>query len=101
MADTYSVIAATVVATVLTWCVVSKNSILKRIISSFLANQNVKSAPEFLRPLCDKEVGQGQDVTFRAKVKGYPQPRIIWRKDGKRIVPGGDEDGKITIGKLY
>lgn len=28
------------------------------------------------------EVTEGHSVRFRCKVKGYPQPRISWYKDG-------------------
>ena len=41
--------------------------------------------PEFLKELKDVEVLEGQSVKFRCKVKGYPQPRINWYKDGNLL----------------
>ncbi|BFZ15497.1 hypothetical protein BsWGS_18536 [Bradybaena similaris] len=41
--------------------------------------------PEFLKGLEDVEVTEGQSVKFRVKVKGYPQPRVNWYKDGKLL----------------
>jgi len=43
-------------------------------------------APEFLRTLADVEVTEGQSVKFRCKVKGYPQPRVVWYKDGQLLM---------------
>ncbi|KAK3082766.1 hypothetical protein FSP39_004717, partial [Pinctada imbricata] len=52
-------------------------------------NQDFKK-PEFLKEIQDIEVKEGQNVKFRAKVKGYPSPRVVWYKDGKFIKHGGD-----------
>ena len=38
--------------------------------------------PEFLKSLADVEVTEGSSVKLRVKVKGQPQPRITWFKDG-------------------
>ena len=38
--------------------------------------------PEFLKTLSDVEIAEGQNVKLRVKVKGHPQPRISWFKDG-------------------
>lgn len=38
-----------------------------------------------MRGLEDIEVMEGRSVKFRCKVKGYPQPRVTWYKDGQRI----------------
>ena len=51
----------------------------------FTDNPNEKSAPEFIKELQDIEVVVGQSVKFRAKVRGYPLPRVLWYRDGKRI----------------
>lgn len=45
-------------------------------------NKQDLKKPEFLKGLADVEVSEGQSVKFRAKVKGYPAPRISWYKDG-------------------
>ena len=49
-------------------------------------NPNEKSVPEFLKTISDLEVVAGDSVKLRCKVKGYPQPRVQWYKDGKRII---------------
>lgn len=48
-------------------------------------NKGEKKAPEFLKSLQDIEVNTGSKVKFRVKLKGYPQPRVTWYKDGKRV----------------
>ncbi|ESP01887.1 hypothetical protein LOTGIDRAFT_58595, partial [Lottia gigantea] len=61
--------------------------------------------PEFLKGIQDVEVNEGQSVKFRCKVKGYPQPRVTWHKDGKhmknpgnaRIEKFGNRDYILTI----
>nr|XP_022322544.1 titin homolog isoform X5 [Crassostrea virginica] len=47
-------------------------------------NQEMKK-PEFLKEIEDQEVKEGQHVKFRAKVKGYPLPRVVWYKDGSLL----------------
>ncbi|XP_069107714.1 LOW QUALITY PROTEIN: titin homolog [Argopecten irradians] len=67
-------------------------------------SQDLK-APEFLKGIKDVEVFEGQNVKFRCKVKGYPQPRVIWYKDGKRMTSNsncklekyGNRDYLMTI----
>lgn len=44
--------------------------------------------PEFLKEIEDQEVKEGQHVKFRAKVKGYPLPRVVWYKDGNLLKNG-------------
>lgn len=44
--------------------------------------------PEFLKEIEDQEVKEGQHVKFRAKVKGYPLPRVVWYKDGHLLKNG-------------
>lgn len=41
--------------------------------------------PEFLKEIEDQEVKEGHHVKFRAKVKGYPLPRVVWYKDGNLL----------------
>ncbi|XP_064598582.1 titin homolog isoform X2 [Liolophura sinensis] len=48
-------------------------------------NTQELKAPEFMRGLEDIEVVEGRSVKFRCKIKGYPQPRVTWYKDGQRI----------------
>lgn len=50
-------------------------------------NQEMKK-PEFLKEIEDQEVKEGQHVKFRAKVKGYPLPRVVWYKDGNLLKNG-------------
>lgn len=50
-------------------------------------NQEMKK-PEFLKEIEDQEVKEGQHVKFRAKVKGYPLPRVVWYKDGHLLKNG-------------
>ncbi|KAK6166404.1 hypothetical protein SNE40_023104 [Patella caerulea] len=68
-------------------------------------NKQELKKPEFLKGLQDVEVQEGQSVKFRCKVKGYPQPRVTWHKDGKhfknprnaRIEKFGNRDYILTI----
>ncbi|XP_076459108.1 uncharacterized protein LOC143292571 isoform X2 [Babylonia areolata] len=68
-------------------------------------NKQELKKPEFLKELQDVEVLEGQSVKFRCKVKGYPQPRINWYKDGKllrsnrscRIEKYGNRDYILTM----
>lgn len=48
-------------------------------------NKQELKKPEFIKDIKDVEVKEGQSVKFRCKVKGYPQPRVIWYKDGKLL----------------
>ena len=58
-------------------------------------NKNEKRAPEFLKGLPNIECNEGDKVQFRCKVTGYPQPLMLWYKDGKRIKKTDD----IRMGK--
>ncbi|XP_053386168.1 titin homolog isoform X2 [Mercenaria mercenaria] len=49
-------------------------------------NTTEMKAPEFLKTLSDVEIKEGQSVKFRCKVKGIPQPRVVWYKDGKLLL---------------
>ncbi len=48
-------------------------------------NPSDKVCPEFLKELQDVEVMEGKSARFRCKLRGYPQPRVLWYKDGKRM----------------
>ena len=50
-------------------------------------NTSEKKAPELLRPLEDISVTEGRNIRFRCKIAAYPQPLVIWYKDGKKIRP--------------
>ncbi|XP_048237941.1 titin homolog isoform X5 [Haliotis rufescens] len=68
-------------------------------------NKQELKKPEFIKDIKDVEVKEGQSVKFRCKVKGYPQPRVIWYKDGKllknskfcRLEKFGNRDYILTI----
>ena len=45
-----------------------------------------QTAPEFLKKPQDIEVIAGQSAKFRCKVKGYPLPRVLWYKNGRRLI---------------
>lgn len=34
------------------------------------------------------EAVEGETVRFRCKVRAYPPPRVMWFKDGKKLVNG-------------
>ncbi|XP_052812701.1 muscle M-line assembly protein unc-89-like isoform X2 [Mya arenaria] len=55
-------------------------------ILSVKKNTQDLKAPEFLKNLSDVEVAEGQSVKFRVKVKGIPQPRVVWYKDGQILL---------------
>ena len=52
----------------------------------FIENTQELKAPEYLKSPVDVDVTEGQSVKFRCKVKGYPQPRVIWYKDGQILL---------------
>ena len=66
-------------------------------ISLFSANSLEQNPPDFVKGLDDVEVVEGQSVKFRVKVRGYPTPRVLWFKEGKRI----KNCAETRIGKLY
>ncbi|GFS00815.1 titin-like, partial [Elysia marginata] len=65
--------------------------------------EDIKEAPEFIQPIQDVEVREGEAATFECQVKGEPQPQVMWYHDQKpiksdsvyQISPG--EDGKFTL----
>ncbi len=56
-----------------------------------------KKAPEYLKGLQDQEVTEGSEVHFRCKLNGYPQPRVTWYKDGKKL----KNSDKYRMGKSH
>ena len=58
------------------------------IFATFSESTGEKQAPQFLKGIQDVEVVEGRTVKFRCKIRGYPQPRVLWYKDGKRIFSG-------------
>lgn len=62
------------------------HALLKFVIfNSIVENTQELKAPEFIKGIQDIEVMEGQSVKFRCKVKGYPQPRVVWYKDGHKL----------------
>ena len=74
---------------------------IKRFIKDYFSSPHVdnssaeRKAPEYLKGLQDQEVTEGHEVSFRCKLSGYPQPRVIWYKDGKKL----KNSDKYKIGK--
>ena len=54
-----------------------------------------KAPPEFLNPLHDVDTYIGHTVTSRCKINGYPYPKVLWCKDGKRLRPPNTAKMKI------
>ena len=63
------------------------SEILLHSVCQFCTSENPgdKKAPEFLKPLHDVDVKVGARVKFRVKLSGYPQPKVNWYKDGKKL----------------
>ena len=45
-------------------------------------------APEFIMPLEDISVDEGDNAKFIAKVDGHPRPRVTWQINGSDIANG-------------
>lgn len=71
--------------------------ILSLLVNCFAGNNQEMKKPEFLKEIEDQEVKEGQHVKFRAKVKGYPLPRVVWYKDGNLLKNGNN----YKIGKNH
>lgn len=56
-----------------------------------------KNSPHFVELLRDMSVNEGQDVCFKCKVTGIPQPNLKWFKDGQEI----EESERIKVGFSY
>ena len=64
---------------------------------------DTREAPEFIQPIQDVEVREGEAASFVCQVKGEPQPQVMWYHDQQpiksdsvyQITPG--EDGKFTL----
>lgn len=60
-----------------------------------LPNPNqLNESPCFVEQLKDINVNEGQDVCFKCKVTGIPQPDVVWFKDGNPI----QESSNIKVG---
>lgn len=46
-------------------------------------DDSLMCAPEFTKPLKDLTVNDGDMLTLSCTIKGDPDPRCIWTKDGK------------------
>ena len=80
--------AAAALLVVAHWLMGPITNIIKYIVDLFTSdivtdNKSVTAAPEFLKPIQDVELMEKMSVTFRCKLQGYPQPRVLWYKDGK------------------
>ncbi len=49
-------------------------------------NRLSRNSPNFVELLKDAQVIKGNDVCFKCKVTGFPQPEITWFKDGQELV---------------
>ncbi|KAL4217154.1 hypothetical protein ACF0H5_023608 [Mactra antiquata] len=67
-------------------CINEKGNSSQYFILKVKKNTMELKTPEFLREITDVEVKEGQSVKFRCKVKGIPQPRVVWYKDGQIIM---------------
>lgn len=47
--------------------------------------QTVRAPPNIVESLEDKTVTEGDSVTIRSRISGYPKPQIIWYKDNQPI----------------
>ena len=45
-----------------------------------------REAPTFVTELPETvEVAEGEEVTFGCQVKGHPQPRVTWTRNGRSL----------------
>lgn len=51
--------------------------------------------PDFVKPLRDRSVPDGQDLELEVRVIGKPMPEIYWEKDGVELKPAGHIVGEI------
>lgn len=49
----------------------------------------------------DVVVSEGSNVTLRCKARGYPQPKIFWKREDKEDIPLTSLSGKKVSGKCY
>nr|XP_031308088.1 striated muscle preferentially expressed protein kinase isoform X4 [Camelus dromedarius] len=57
----------------------------------------VAGAPVFLRPLKDAAVSAGSDVRLLVVVRGTPQPRLSWFRDGQLLPPPAPEPSCLWL----
>ena len=48
---------------------------------------SVQKKPEFIKAPESQTVNDGQSVVFQGLVDAYPQPKVIWLKNGKALTP--------------
>ncbi|TRY90328.1 hypothetical protein DNTS_015224 [Danionella cerebrum] len=58
------------------------------------AEAELRSIPDFIKPLCDLEAAEGKEAVLKCRVTGMPYPSITWYHNGKKIE--STEDRKIT-----
>ncbi|GFO38540.1 titin, partial [Plakobranchus ocellatus] len=65
--------------------------------------EDTREAPEFIKPIEDVQVREGESATFECRVKGEPQPQVMWYHDQQPIksdsvyqITQGDE-GQFTL----
>jgi len=57
--------------------------VLRTNILHFVAKRVAPSFEQLLPESLD--VSEGEEAYFECKVKGYPQPRVTWSRDGKSL----------------
>ncbi|KAE9550266.1 hypothetical protein FO519_006527 [Halicephalobus sp. NKZ332] len=58
-----------------------------------------KEIPHFLTELSDRQVNEGSDVKFQAKIQGFPEPEVEWTLNGQPIKADNVKSSKS--GDLY
>ncbi len=58
---------------------------------------SLKNRPCFVELIKDTTIKNGQDVCFKCKITGVPQPELKWYKDGNLI----NEANNIKVGLKY
>ena len=47
-----------------------------------------REIPHFIKELSDRQVNEGTDVKFQARIAAYPDPEVEWTLNGKPIQAG-------------
>ena len=64
----------------------------------FLGFLDSFTEPSFVTKLTDRKIGDGEQLQLSVKVKGDPEPKIEWFKDGRRLVSSDVVDLKYRSG---